>query len=527
MATGLGKTVLFANLKNYTGWQGKVLVLVHREELATQAQEKIHHWNPGAMCMIEMGDNKSLPDMCDFIVAGVQSLKSDKRLAKFNPKEFCAVVVDEAHHATANSYRKVIDYFTNGNLSTLLLGVTATPNRADGEGLGSVFSEIVDDYGIFDGIEDGWLAPLLCEQIKTTTNLSGVKTKFGDFNATDLDKVVDTPTRNLEIVNGWKQYAPGRKTAAYCVSVEHAMKLAHAFQQQGVKADFVVGGDPKRQEKLEKISNGELSVITNCEVLTEGWDLWDISCVLLARPTQSESLYTQMVGRGTRIDPLVYNMKQPRAEPRKKDCLVLDCTDISSKHSLVSLSTLFGVPKKLKASNKPIHEIAKKYNKAKTTYPEIDFSEAEDVDALDVYAKKVNLFEVKWSPEVVQHSKYKWYKVDNNYTLVTRGKEGLTIKHDQVLGKFRLSGTISQKPIYEVLDDFKSAINLGDQYVNEYGDWQDKNFVQRKTKWMNDTPTTKQLRACKWLGIPVPPGATKGEVHSAISAAMAKKNATN
>ena len=199
MSTGLGKSVLFANLKNHTGWAGKVLVIVHREELAQQAKEKIEHWNPNSICMIEMGNRSALVGMCDFVVGSVQTLVN--RLNKFDPKDFCAVVVDEAHHATAPSYKKVLEYFRNGNLSSLRLGVTATPNRADGEGLGGLFDEIVEDYGIDRGTEDGWLVPLIGQQIRTTTNLDNVHTRYGDFNVKELDAVADTPTRNLEKVS--------------------------------------------------------------------------------------------------------------------------------------------------------------------------------------------------------------------------------------------------------------------------------------------------------------------------------------
>lgn len=229
MATGLGKTVIIANLNNVLQWKTKVLVLVHRDELARQTAEKIKHWNPDASVSIEMGDYTSYNT--DWVVGGIQSVSKDNRLLKFNPSEYGIVIVDEAHHAVSPSYKKVLGYFRNGNLSSLRLGLTATPNRADGKGLGLVFDEIIEDYDIIKGIKDGWLVDLVGRQIRTTTNLDAVKSNYGDFNVSDLDKIANTPTRNLEIVNGWKRFAESRQTVFYAIDVSHAISLAKTFNE--------------------------------------------------------------------------------------------------------------------------------------------------------------------------------------------------------------------------------------------------------------------------------------------------------
>ena len=301
-ATGLGKTPLFSALPDQLNLRGRMLVIDHREELTNQALDKLKKWNLGRTVGVEMGDRRSAGEQ--IIVAGVATIgrKGSPRLTQFNAADFDIVVVDEAHHATAQSYRTIFEHFrVFEDKHRLLLGVTATPNRADGIGLGKIFQEIVDDKDILYGINNGWLADVRGIRIRTGVNLNRVHNRAGDFDLAELGSTVNTPARNQLIVRSWIEYAQGRPTVMFTVDVQHAKDLAAAFRLYGIAAEAIWGGDPDRPLKLSCHQEGTLKVLANCQLLTEGYDDWRVSCVGVARPTQSEGLYMQIVGRGTRI----------------------------------------------------------------------------------------------------------------------------------------------------------------------------------------------------------------------------------
>ena len=305
LPTGTGKTVLFANLLKHHGIQKKLLVLVHRRELAEQAKEKLGQCNPEIRMRIglEMGQDEAWR-RDHIVIAGVQTIGTQTgagRLRFFNPSDFGAIVCDEAHHAIANTYRRVFEHFglhADGN-QILLLGVTATPVRSDGRGLKGVFQEIVYNMPLLDAIKQGWLCDLKAFRIKSNVDLDSVRSApDGDFLENELGSAVNTPRRNSYIVRNWVELGKPRQTVVFCVTIQHAKDLAEAFRSEGVRAECVWGTDPDRSPKLWKHKKGEITVLTNCGVLTEGYDDWQISCIVLARPTKSELLFTQMIGRG-------------------------------------------------------------------------------------------------------------------------------------------------------------------------------------------------------------------------------------
>lgn len=289
LATGLGKAVLFAGLRSHHGFRKRVMVLVHREELATQAADKIHRWNPGLMIGTEMASRHAAP-MDTHIVGSVPTLgrQGSRRLAKFNPEDFDCIVSDEAHHSTSPQWRRVLEHFSlmgPGESPILSLGLTATPNRADGTGLRLCFDEIVYDMGIDAGIRQGYLVDLRCWRISTKTSLDNVHTSAGDFKVGELADAVNTPERNGMIVKAWAKHAWMKKTLAFTVDVQHALDLAEAFKAFGVSAAAVWGEDPDRAHKLNLHRKGDVTVLCNCavlcldmetEVLTDhGWTCWD------------------------------------------------------------------------------------------------------------------------------------------------------------------------------------------------------------------------------------------------------------
>lgn len=273
----------------------------------------------------------------DITVASLQSLISGDRLEKYNPDDFKLVLVDEAHHAVAPGYLKTLAHFgldTTKPESPALVGVSATFSRFDGLKLGAVFDRIVYHKDMVDMIADNWLAGLIFSTVKSHVDLRGVKSNAqGDFQVTALSQAVNTQPTNEITVQAWLAKAKERKsTLVFCVDIKHLMGLTTTFRNYGIDARFVTGETKKqsRSEILDAFKAGEFPVLLNCGVFTEGTDIPNIDCVLLARPTRSRNLLIQMIGRGARL------------HPGKEDCHVIDMVSTLDT-SIVTAPTLFGL----------------------------------------------------------------------------------------------------------------------------------------------------------------------------------------
>ena len=526
-ATGLGKTALFCALPSKLGFVKRILVLDHREELTSQAEDRLRVWNEGHPVGLEMGSRYS--DEERFVVAGVQTIgpKGSPRLAKFNPFDFDMLVVDEAHHATATSYQNVINHFTR-NPKLLLLGTTATPNRADGEGLNQVFEEIVDDKDILFGINNGWLADLRGIRIRTGSNLDHVHKLAGDFDLGELANEVNTPARNDLIVCEWMKHAQSRKTVAFCVDVQHTKDLAVAFKGRGILAEAVWGGDPLRDQKLAHHRAGSLSVLTNCGILTEGYDDPGVGCIIMARPTGSEGLYTQILGRGTRIPADIDNLLTARRAGVpivKDDCVVLDFVDATARHSLVSLASLFGMPK-ADLKGRKISEVIAQLAAAKKTNPYLDISRVEDADKIKAYAQQVDLFKVSYPPEIIQISSSKWHKMRENSYVVTLPppREGMCVQRD-LLGVWHAVGTIAGVFVHKKYNSLEPAIRKSDNQIEELCGNAITALIRRDPRWGKNGPSPKLRMFARRLNIVVQPGASGGEVSAKIKQVLAQNAA--
>ncbi|PTQ56092.1 MAG: hypothetical protein BSOLF_0834 [Candidatus Carbobacillus altaicus] len=333
LATGLGKTIVFSELLRRRG--DTAMVIAHRDELIRQAVEKIRFVIPHA----EIGIVKAEENQKDaqIVVASIQSLH-EKRLRQWMPDRFATIVIDEAHHAIAPSYRRVAEYFR----PDILLGVTATPFRGDRITLAEVFDDVVYSFGIVDGIRSGYLADIEAYRIETDINLDHVRTMAGDFSEKELIQAINTEERNQIVVHAYQHHADGKKTIIFAAGVPHAMQLVDRFRAVGIPADAVFGHTPvqERRSILERFRTGLVPVLVNVGVLTEGFDEPSVEAVILARPTKSRVLYTQMVGRGTRLSP-------------GKDRLILiDVVDSTTRHRLISISELIGVPGDVKSGRR-------------------------------------------------------------------------------------------------------------------------------------------------------------------------------
>jgi superfamily II DNA or RNA helicase len=357
MPTGGGKTILFADVIRRV-FPRRALVIAHREELIFQARDKIQRVT-GLQADVEMGDYRSeagLFDAARVVVSTIQTQCSGGdgggRMSKFDPQRFGLLIIDEAHHATSPTYRRVIDYYRS-NPALKVLGVTATPDRADEEALGQVFQTVAFDYEVQDAIHDGWLVPIEQQMVHVEgLDYSSIRTTAGDLNGGDLAAVMEAE-KNLQQMTSASLAIIGRRRAlVFTASVKAAELTAEIFNRhRGGMASWVCGKTDReeRRRTLTDFASGKIQVVCNCGVLTEGFDDPGVEVVIMGRPTKSRSLYSQMVGRSTRPLPGVVDgpetaeaRKAAIAASAKASCLVVDFVGNAGRHKLVTSADVLG-----------------------------------------------------------------------------------------------------------------------------------------------------------------------------------------
>lgn len=356
--TGTGKTVLFAMVCN-TVQPKRCMVIAHREELIWQARDKIFK-TTGLECGIEMADkfvNNSLFGDLPVVVSTVQTQNSAwgdrKRMGRFNPKDFGVLIIDEGHHATADSYKNLINYYKVNNPAIKVLAVTATPDRADEIALGQVFETVAFDYEILDAIHDGWLVPVDQQFVEIAgLDFSEMRTTAGDLNGADLAAVMESEKNLQGVASSSVQIIGDRRAIVFTASVKQAEVLSNIFNRhKDGCSQWVCGTTNKdqRRELLAKFQQGQTQIICNCGVLTEGFDDPGVEVIVMARPTKSRSLYAQMAGRSTRpLSGLVDGLpdkdarKAAIAGSAKPSCLIVDFVGNSGRHKLVSSADILG-----------------------------------------------------------------------------------------------------------------------------------------------------------------------------------------
>lgn len=297
MATGTGKTFTGSQIINRRLEKGRVLWLAHREELIDQAKEAIESVT-GVRCGVEMGNFHSLGTE-EIVVASIQSLHPKRLQSKFQPNHFSDIWVDEAHHVVSKSYLDLLEYFPEARK----LGLTATPDRGDKKGIGKVYSTIAYNYSLLDAIKEKNLSPIRGVRIDIDIDLSQVGTVAGDFNQGELDDVMSKEL--VSMAEGIHRETRDNRTIVFTVSVQSAHHLAELLRDRGLKAEALDGTASKEERKLviSRFRRGETTHLINCALFTEGFDAPETDAVVIGRPTKSRSLYSQMVGRGTRLFP--------------------------------------------------------------------------------------------------------------------------------------------------------------------------------------------------------------------------------
>mgnify|MGYP001286573346 FL=1 len=327
--TGAGKTIMLSavagRMIGNTG--ARAAVLAHRDELTTQNREKFTRVNPDITTSIVDAGQKSWGGRVTF--AMVPTLSRSTNLASMPALDL--LVIDEAHHATADSYRRIIDQALKRNPSCRIFGVTATPNRGDRKGLREVFSNVADQIRIGELIRSGHLVPprTFVIDVGVRDDLAKVRKTASDFDMSEVERIMNRAPVMDAIIRHWKEKAAGRQTVVFCSTVDHARSATDAFNEAGVAAVLVHGemADGERQAALAAYAAGDVQVVVNVAVLTEGWDHPPTSCVVLLRPSSYKSTMIQMVGRGLRtVDP----NEHPGVV--KTDCVVLDFGTASLMH---------------------------------------------------------------------------------------------------------------------------------------------------------------------------------------------------
>ncbi|PPQ62828.1 hypothetical protein CVT24_000522 [Panaeolus cyanescens] len=405
LPTGSGKTTVFISLLSRLSAPSenpnatKSLIVVNTIELARQSASQINNLFPDWSVEIEQGSKYKASGTSDVTVATYQTLIRGDRLSKFDPTTLKAVIIDEAHHAAAPSYRKLLAHFDPAiphpsktfipprlPHKIPIIGFSATFGRHDGLSLGSVFERIVYHRDFLEMIKEQWLCDVRFTSVNADIDLGKVviNGRNGDFNPTSLAHVINTETMNHLVVKTWMHRAETRKsTLVFCVNVEHTRMLTQVFRQYGIDARYVYADTPPMERKalVDAFKAGEFPVLINCAILTEGADIPNIDCVVLARPTRSRNVFAQMIGRGMRLSP----------NTGKTDCRIIDFVDTNSRVSgVISLPTLFGLePSEIEVEGNTCSALKKRAQKAiegdnSELKPRVDLDLPQSVEYTDV-----------------------------------------------------------------------------------------------------------------------------------------------
>ncbi len=418
------------------------------------------------------------------VIASIQSASRDNRLIDLKEASFDLCIIDEAHHSAAPTYERLVRElgFLLGDPNKLLLGVTATPKRGDGVGLSSIFEEIVFNRSIAWGIRNGYLSPLVGSRVYTRVSLNGVQTQAGDFVASQLARTINVPGRNKLIVDSFIQHGSNRKKiVAFCADVKHAVDLAASFKTSGIPSATVHGrmDIEDRRRILQDFADGKIRILTNCGVLTEGFDCPEIDAILLCRPTKSQGLYVQCVGRGTRVSP------------GKTNCLVMDFVDASRLGLCNFENSLEGIVS-------PNFEIREKKPK------ELVEEEAQPVEVFSGAFETSDIKEI----DFFNRSSFAWVQVGDAWHLSVGDRRDIWVRKVSTTG-YRVILNDDQRvmPLAERELPLSYALGVAEDWVRN----QRAAVLARKdAPWRNDPASEKQIAALLKFGVAHPVGLTKG-----------------
>lgn len=370
LPTGCGKTITFAKIAEEKAKQGdRVLILAHRDELLEQAKDKIKA-STGLYCAKEKAGESCLDSWLPITVGSVQTMQNEKRLERFPSDYFGTIIVDEAHHALAESYQRILGHFPEADV----LGVTATPERNNVSNLGQYFDSIAYEYSLKDAIKDGYLCEIKAQMIPLSLDISKVGVSQGDYASGALGTALDPYLE--QIATEMETYCQDRKTVVFLPLIATAKKFKVILNRHGFRAAEVNGTSKDRDQILKDFDKGKYNVLCNAMLLTEGWDCPSVDCIVMLRPTKIRALYCQCIGRGTRPSP----------ETGKKDLLLLDFLWTTQKHDLCRPASLISKSQ----------EVVKKSVKVLESQGEaMDLGELEEKTTDEIVAERENSLAVQ------------------------------------------------------------------------------------------------------------------------------------
>jgi superfamily II DNA or RNA helicase len=538
LATGLGKTVIFAHMISRwarTHTAKRVIVLVHTDELVQQAYKKIKDVAPHLHLGIVKAERNEVT--ARVIIASVQSLRSPRRRAQI--RNVGLIIVDECHHATAATYRAILDHYgafgctvCSGvapaigsddccecrGVRTPVAGFTATLARGDRQKLSDVWQECTFQRGIAFGIRRGYLLDVRGKRIMVPDlDLSTVKKSGGDYQDAALGDAMDAALAPSVIAAAYLEHAQGRKGLAFWPLVATAQHGAEAFNEAGVPSAVVHGGTPREERRLilKKLHAGDIQVVHNCGVLTEGFDEPTVSCVVNARPTQSAPLYQQMVGRGLRPD-----LSLPSSE--RGDCLVLDVVGVSRTHNLRTLIDLSPRAEDMEMDEEmSLSELEDL----------LDAREAEDLAEARPDLEYVGEVAAEDFDPLARAGVGAWLKTTGGTYFLPVGKEAyVLIVPSEEVNSFDVAWLAqdARAPIDGKQGDLTEHVGLSlemacswaEEVLEDMGGSAALILAGAKKPWRRNPPSAAQELWCRRRGID-PDGKTKGEISDLMSVLIA------
>ncbi|MHA0899386.1 MAG: DEAD/DEAH box helicase [Candidatus Liberibacter solanacearum] len=467
--TGAGKTIMFSAILGRLFQQGlvnKACVIAHRDELTDQNEAKFKMVNPDITTSRFNASVKNWNSQVCF--AMVQTLKNHTcRMPSLD-----MLVIDEAHHANTVSYKALVNSARETNPRCKILGMTATPNRSDGNGLKDVFTNVADQITVKELIYSGHLVrpiPFVMD-VGIKEELAKVRKSGADFDMDHVERIMNTRPINDAVIEHWKEKAGDRKTVIFCSKLDHAYDVTKAFQDAGISVGMVSGdmGSVHRQEVLGDFEQGNKQVIVNVAVLTEGWDYPPVSCVVLLRPCSQKSILTQMIGRGLRIvDPANY------PDVIKKDCIILDFGASLMKHGFVDQKA------NLDARKKGLF------------YGE-EYKEEEEEEKDKIGKESVSDFKMK-ELEILKASPFEWANVGRGgKTFIATGFNAWSCVSFQK-GNWHAVGGIKNSHTARLLmvGEKANCLARANDWINEK---EISNIAHKNQPWTKRPATIKQIR---------------------------------
>ncbi len=491
--TGAGKTIMLSALVGKRHKKGKrVLVLQHRDELVSQNKEKFERVNPLISTSIVNGTVKHWEG--DAVFSMVQTMSRDRNLR--DRPLFDMVVIDEGHHAAAPTYTKVIDAVLKDNERAEIVGFTATPNRGDGKGLRGVFNNCAHQIELATLIREGFLVrpKSYVIDLGVGDQLDRVTKRGKEYDMEEVAAIMDRSVINERIVDEWKDKAGDRKTVVFCSTVLHAEHVCEAFLRAGIRADFVTGETPKedRAEMLHDLEFGDLQVVVNVMVLTEGFDAPPVACVVLTRPCSQKGTMVQMIGRGLRIvDPEIY------PDTIKTDCIVMDFgTSIITHGALDETANLDGSEKNVggDAPTKVCPECESEVAANTRTCPicEHVFELREKSELTDFVMTEYDL---------MQLSPFMWIDPNGAGTvMMATGFNGFSMVGK--IGKYWVAIVKAQNGRARIVSigEKVQAMSAADDFLREI---EDSTAANKSKRWLNQAATLKQKQLLRNNGVQV------------------------